>query len=295
MNEIVTIRQSFRTLLWSCLLLPCVVLTAEVPDRTIVYARPIQDGDSSQLYQVRLLAAALNKMGIRHHLVASEVPMVQGRSLRTVAEKHGIDVFWSVTTTEREQLLAPVRFPIDKGLYGWRILLLSPRQSQSGATLLHFNDLKKLLLTQGHDWPDTEILRFNKLKVLPSNQYSTMFEMVANNRVDAFPRSVLEVWRELAEAKVQLPVESSLVLYYPTALYYFFSREQQELAHQVEQGLELMLQSGEFEAMFMQEFGDAIARSKLAERQLIQLRNPLLPVATPLDRAELWYKPTQVQ
>ncbi|MFC0049618.1 hypothetical protein [Rheinheimera tilapiae] len=294
MNEMFTVRQSFRTLLWSCLLLPCMALTAEIPAKTIVYARPIQDGDSSQLYQVRLLAAALNKMGIRHQLVASEVPMVQGRSLRTVAEKHGIDVFWSVTTTGREQLLTPVRFPIDKGLYGWRILLLSPQQAQS-APLLQLNDLKKLLLTQGHDWPDTEILRFNKLKVVPSNQYSSMFEMVSNNRVDAFPRSVLEIWREQAEAKVQLPVEASLVLYYPTALYYFFSREQQELAHQVEQGLELMLQSGEFEAMFMQEFGDAIARSKLAERHLIQLRNPLLPTATPLDRTELWYIPTQVQ
>lgn len=294
MNEMFTVRQSFRTLLWSCLLLPCMALTAEIPDKTIVYARPIQDGDSSQLYQVRLLAAALNKMGIRHQLVASEVPMVQGRSLRTVAEKHGIDVFWSVTTTEREQLLTPVRFPIDKGLYGWRILLLSPQQAQS-TPLLQLNDLKKLLLTQGHDWPDTEILRFNKLKVVPSNQYSSMFEMVSNNRVDAFPRSVLEIWREQAEAKVQLPVESHLVLYYPTALYYFFSHEQQELAHQVEQGLELMLQSGEFEAMFMQEFGDAIARSKLAERHVIQLRNPLLPAATPLDRTELWYKPTQVQ
>ena len=75
--------------------------------------------------------------------------MVQGRSLRTVAEKHGIDVFWSVTTTEREQLLTPVRFPIDKGLYGWRILLLSPQQLQSAALLLHLRDLKKLLLTQG--------------------------------------------------------------------------------------------------------------------------------------------------
>lgn len=295
MNEMFTVRQSFRTLLWSCLLLPYMALTAEIPDKTIVYARPIQDGDSSQLYQVRLLAAALNKMGIRHQLVASEVPMVQGRSLRTVAEKHGIDVFWSVTTTEREQLLTPVRFPIDKGLYGWRILLLSPQQSQSAAPLLHLRDLKKLLLTQGHDWPDAEILRFNKLKVVPSNQYSSMFEMVASSRVDAFPRSVLEIWREQSEARLQLPVESSLVLHYPTALYYFFSHEQQELAHQVEQGLELMLQSGEFEAMFMQEFGNAIARSKLAERHVIQLRNPLLPAATPLARAELWYRPTQVQ
>lgn len=295
MNNRVTVRRGIRTLLWCGVLAQNIALAEETVSKKIVYARPIQDGDSSQLYQVRLLAAALNKMGIRHQLVASEVPMVQDRSLRTVAEKNGIDVFWSVTTIEREQLLEPVRFPIDKGLFGWRLLLLSPRQAQSSAPLLQLSDLKKLLMTQGHDWPDTEILRYNKLKVLPSNQYSSMFEMVSSSRVDAFPRSVLEIWREQTESAVQLPVEASMVLHYPAALYYFFSREQQALAHQVEQGLELMLKSGEFEMMFMQEFGAAIAKSRLAERHIIQLQNPLLPAATPLGRAELWYQPHPTQ
>lgn len=258
---------------------------------TIVYAKPIQQGDSHQLYQVRLLSAALQHAGVAHHLLEADTPMVQGRSLRTVAIENGIDVFWSVTTIEREHLLTPVRFPIDKGLFGWRLLLLSPQTAAKSLNINSVVDLKKLVFTQGHDWPDAEILQANKLKVLLSNQYHSMFEMLATNRVDAFPRSVLEIWRERSEASKPLPVESGIVLHYPTALYYFFSPRQQHLAQQVEIGLERMLKNGEFERMFQQEFAEALALSKLDKRKIIELKNPLFPPATPLHRAELWYQP----
>jgi len=260
---------------------------------TIVYAKPIQQGDSHKLYQVRLLSAALRHAGITHQLVEAEVPMVQDRSLRTVAVENGIDVFWSVTTIEREHLLTSVRFPIDKGLFGWRLLLISPKTAEKFPHIGSLQDLKKLLFTQGHDWPDAEILQANKLKVLLSNEYHSMFEMLASNRVDAFPRSVLEIWRERTEASQPLPVEPSIVLHYPAALYYFFSPRQQQLAQQVELGLERMLKNGEFERMFQQEFAEALALSKLDKRLVIELKNPLFPQATPLHRNELWYQPSK--
>jgi len=283
------------TFCWLLLVQPALYLSssckaATTKPVTLVYAKPIQQGDSSKLYQVRLLSAALHHAGVEHQLVEADVPMVQDRSLRTVAVENGIDVFWSVTTIEREQLLTPVRFPIDKGLFGWRLLLLSPQTAAKAPDLSSLPNLKKLVFTQGHDWPDTEILRSNKLKVLVSNHYHSMFEMLASGRVDAFPRSVLEIWRELSEVSRPLPVEADIVLHYPTALYYFFSPRQQQLAHQVELGLELMLKNGEFERMFQQEFAEALALSKLDKRQVIELRNPLLPAATPLHRPELWFQ-----
>lgn len=174
-------------LLQPALYLPSSCGAATTKPVTLVYAKPIQQGDSSKLYQVRLLSAALQHAGVKHQLVEADVPIVQDRSLRTVAVENGIDVFWSVTTIEREQLLTPVRFPIDKGLFGWRLLLLSPQAAAKTADLRSLTTLKKLVYTQGHDWPDTEILRANKLKVLVSNQYHSMFEMLATNRVDASP------------------------------------------------------------------------------------------------------------
>lgn len=276
------------------LLLLTVLITADAVAasssvRVIVYAKPFQQGDSHQMYQVKLLSAALDKVGIAHLLVPSQTPMLQERALRTIAGNDGVDVFWSLTTLDREQHLRPVRFPIDKGLYGWRLLLVKP--GHSSMKIQRLADLQTWVLTQGHDWPDTPILLRNALQVVTSNNFASMVELVKIGRVAAFPRSAIEIWSEIDQQNLALTVEPGVALHYPIALYYFFSKEQEQLAQQVELGLELLRESGEFEAMFQAEFGESLRRSALAQRRVIELTNPLLPKLTPLDRPELWYQP----
>lgn len=260
--------------------------------RVIVYGQPFQSGDSHDMYQVRLLSAALSKVGVNHLLVPSPTPMLQERALRTIAANDGVDVFWSLTTPEREQQLRPVRFPIDKGLYGWRLLLVKAQPEE--LKIKGVADLQSLVFTQGHDWPDTTVLTRNGLQVVTSNNFASMVELVNMGRVDAFPRSTLEIWSEIKQHGLSLSVEPSVVIHYPIALYYFFSKDQELLAQQVERGLELLRQSGEFEVMFQAEFGDALRHSKLDQRRIISLQNPFLPQLTPLDRPELWYQPADV-
>ncbi len=276
------------------LLLLTVLITADAVAasssvRVIVYAKPFQQGDSHQMYQVKLLSAALDKVGIAHLLVPSQTPMLQERALRTIAGNDGVDVFWSLTTLDREQHLRPVRFPIDKGLYGWRLLLVKP--GHSSMKIQRLADLQTWVLTQGHDWPDTPILLRNALQVVTSNNFASMVELVKIGRVAAFPRSAIEIWSEIDQQNLALTVEPGVALHYPIALYYFFSNEQEQLAQQVELGLELLRESGEFEAMFQAEFGESLRRSALAQRRVIELTNPLLPKLTPIDRPELWYQP----
>lgn len=257
--------------------------------RVIVYAKPFQQGDSRLSYQVKLLSAALDKAGVAHLLVPSQTPMLQERALRTIAANDGVDVFWSLTTIEREQYLSPVRFPIDKGLYGWRLLLVKSGHTASSPQRLL--DLQNWTFTQGHDWPDTTVLQRNGLQVITSNNFDSMIELVNIGRVNAFPRSAIEIWTELDQQQRGLDVEPNVVLRYPTALYYFFSKEQEQLARQVERGLELLRISGEFEEMFQAEFAESLRRSALSQRRVIELQNPFLPQLTPLNRPELWYQP----
>ncbi len=283
-----------RLALWFCTSLLALVsncsMAAQSSVRVIVYAKPFQQGDSHQMYQVKLLSAALDKVGVAHLLVPSETPMLQERALRTIAANDGVDVFWSLTTLEREKQLRPVRFPIDKGLYGWRLLLV--KAGHPAMKIQRLADLQTWILTQGHDWPDTPILMRNNLQVVTSNNFDSMVELVNIGRVSAFPRSALEIWTEIDQHRLSLSVEPEVVVHYPIALYYFFSKEQEQLALQVEQGLELMRQSGEFEAMFQAEYGEALRKSKLSQRRVIELKNPFLPKSTPLDRPELWLQPS---
>jgi hypothetical protein len=58
------------------------------------------------------------------------------------------------------------------------------------------DDLRQLQAGQGHDWPDTEILRFNGLNVQVSASYESLFTMLRAQRFDYFPRSIIEIWDE---------------------------------------------------------------------------------------------------
>lgn len=254
----------------------------------IVFGYPHQIVDPLTLYPIRLLRAALDKSGEPFALQASPVPMVQDRSLREIAAGNQVDVFWSMTSIEREQYLLPVRIPIDKGLFGWRLFLTTEKNQHLTEDVQTIAQLKKLMILQGHDWPDTKILQSNKLKVITSNQYRSMFNMIATGRAELFPRSILEVWKEIALEKHQLRVDPRLSIYYPTALYFFVSKSQPALAQRIEKGLNQMIASGEFEQLFLEEYGAELAEAVATKRRVIYLENPFLPKETPLDRKELW-------
>ena len=60
------------------------------------------------------------------------------------------------------------------------------------------------------------------------------------------------------------------------------------LAAQLQRGLDAAVADGSLPRLFQQRFGDLVRRHQLAQRQQLQLRNPLLPPATPLDRPDYW-------
>lgn len=279
-------------LLQVCFMDISIVQSAE-PEHPIqlIYAQSIQGQDPTQQYPVELLKQAFDAVGVSVNLVGTDAPMVQQRSLKAIAADKTIDVFWSLTNQEREELLLPVRIPIDKGLYGWRILLLAAHRATPLGDIRSLADLKQLNLLQGHDWPDTEILRYHHLNVQTSTQYQSLFTMLAKQRADAFPRSVLEVWQEIARYPGMYKVDQQVVIKYQTALYYFFHKDNQQLAKKLEEGLNLMIADGSFDVLFQQYFGEDIAKTCLAKRRVISIENPFLPVATPIHREELWFQP----
>lgn len=114
--------------------------------------------------------------------------------------------------------------------------------------------------------------------------------MLQAQRFDYFPRSVIEIWDELEHPRAkQLVVDPHVLLHYPTAMYFFFSRKRPELAETVRIGMEKAIADGSFERLFQQHFAASLQRAQLDQRQLIELHNPLLPSATPLQRRELWF------
>ncbi|HEY9027210.1 MAG TPA: hypothetical protein VIP05_23155 [Burkholderiaceae bacterium] len=273
------------------LLLAC-ALGAASARTVVVYPRAETARDDRDRYPVQLLKLALQKAQVDVDLKPHPVFMLQVRALREVEQRSGLDVVWTMTSREREQALLPIRIPIDRGLLGWRLLLIDPAREPQFARLHALDELKTLRGGQGADWPDTTILRSAGLAIDESARYGDLFQKLAAGRIDYFPRSVQEIWGELDAHRQQgFVIEPTLALHYPAAMYFFVNKQRADLAADIRRGLDIALRDGSFDALFQQYFGDVLRRSRLGERQVFELRNPLLPPETPLQDARLWYRP----
>lgn len=257
----------------------------------VIYPKAESGIDHRQSYPLRLLKLALDRAGVPVVLKASELPMQQSRALLELQYGTGVDVVWTVTSKERERQLLPVRIPIDRGLLGWRLLLIrnGDRRFQEIASV---SELSALLGGQGHDWPDLGILKGNGLSIVGASTYEGLFHMLSRGHIDYFPRAVEEAPVEVAgRASLGITIEPSLLLHYPSALYFFVSPRNPALADLIGRGLESSLRDGSFQALWDEAFEESVKAARLSQRRLIALDNPDLPALTPLDRKELWFAP----
>ncbi len=258
--------------------------------------RSIGVADPQLLYIRRLVELALEQAGVEVALTLVDKEMAQGRSLLELARGDGpLDLMWTMTTRQRETSgLLPVRIPIDRGLMGWRLLLVRRDDLTRWRRLRKLADLRPLLAGQGHDWPDTEILRANGLKVLTSATHDALFRMLASGRFDYLPRAIMEVDAELADNRhPRRAVVPGLMLHYPAASYLFVSPRRPDLARLLQVGLEKAVAEGSLQRLHQAHFGAALRAYPVSREGVIHLSNPLLPPDTPLQRRELWLRPGQ--
>jgi len=258
---------------------------------------PHQGAQSSLIYRysLELLDAALKAGGwrgeLREHAHAAGEELHQGVWAREMAlGTPGFDVCWFMTNADRERRLHAVRVPMYRGLFGWRLLLVAKGQQARFAGLRGAQDWRQVGLVQGQDWPDTDILRANGLRVSTPARFDTMLDWLRQGRVDAFPRAVVEAFVE-AEAHPGVEVESQWALHYPAALYFFVNRRRPLLLAALRQGMEFLVVSGRLQQMFDARFAPLLARAELGRRRVLRLRNPMLPAGTPVDRSALWWAP----
>lgn len=258
----------------------------------IHYPRAESAADERVNYYSQLLTLCLTKSGKAYQPEPTRFHVEQERGLQLVEFNRGLEVIWTFTTPTREEKLMPIRIPIDRGLFGWRVFLIKESDQPLFDAIENPEQLARLRAGQGHDWPDTDILKANHFFVSGSTTYEGLFDMLARNHIQYFPRSLLEIELELnSHPNHGLAIESHLVLHYPTALYFFVNKKNTELAADIEKGLRIAIEDGSFKKLFDHHFNDTIRRSDLSKRKIISINNPLLPPQTPLSEARYWFSP----
>ncbi|AFU97594.1 substrate-binding periplasmic protein [Simiduia agarivorans] len=290
-----------RQLLKTLLLLPCLAMATTAasdspPQVTLEVNIPRGEiSNSGHLsYVIALLQLALEKSKQPHErieLVPIEEDLTQARLIAELIRSPDLDVIWTMTSREREALIRPIRIPILKGLLGQRVFLIRADRQAEFSRIKTIAQLAQLRAGQGSHWPDTEILRANGLNVHTSPHYELLFTMLKGGRFDYFPRGINEAWPELAAHPDEgLAIESELLLQYPAPMYFFVKHEDSALAQRIEKGLNMIIDSGEMDTLFLNHpsIKPVLESAALTNRRVFMLNNPTLPEQTPLHDRRLW-------
>lgn len=266
-------------------------VSAQSASWQITYPRPLASATTIDEYPLKLLSLALDQTGVNYQLIPSVNIQPKGKTLDRLEDNREVNIVWSMTNPQREKDLLPIRIPIFKGLIGWRLLLIRQDMAERFTYIQQLDHLLKLSPLQGRDWPDTKILQSNGFDVITDRTQSALINMLSNAQGDFFPRSIIEVWEELAnsDAANKLQVQASLGIHYPAAIYFFVNKSSVPLANLIERGLEKAIENGKFEALFIDNYKAYIDKAQIENRTFYSLENNFLPDKTPLDRKELWF------
>lgn len=284
-------------LVFSFVVLACAShsLLAQTPTTTLSVKYTSSTDDAlfeRDQYFIALLKLAAEKSNVPLQLIPVRLPdQVETRDIINL-NKGVIDVHWMHTSNKLELLLTPVLVPLDRGLFGWRMILLDKKNPELLKQVQSLADLRQFTVVQGYDWPDTPILAANGFKVETSTNRQALFRMLQRNRAELFPRSILEVWGEMEDKRnSSLVLDTHLLVYYPTCFYFFTAKDNKALAAALEYGLNRAVEDGSLQALFHRYYDELINKANLQERKIIKLNNPLLPPATPLHKPEYWLLP----
>jgi hypothetical protein len=269
----------------------------------LIHPRAESATDTRYQYDWVVLRTAMDKTRASfgtYEIREAEQQMVASRVEYEMESRDGsINIFVRSSTIDLEKRFLPIRIPVDRGLLGYRIMLVRNADLPQFAAVHHLDDLRKFRIGQGKGWADVGILKSAGFQVIEGDSYDGLFSMLTAERFDAFSRSVDEALREYDKQHDTHPtiaVEPTLLLHYPLPRYFFVRRDAQgqQFAKRIESGLEMMVHDGSLAALFFQFKGDLIKQAGLDKRKVLKISNPLLPPETPLARAELWYDPLEV-
>ncbi|WP_334012909.1 hypothetical protein [Alteromonas sp. S167] len=263
--------------------------TLKVFDTHVEHVRTLPgsqfDYDSHDYY-TSLLRLALSKTESEYgkaKLTFTKERLVQSRIMKELEGKGGIDVFWTVTSKERETTAIPVRVPLLNGIMGLRVSLVLEENLSNFTVLNKGNSLTEMVAGQGHDWPDYEILHSNGFLVLGTSTYDLLVELLKKERIDYFPRALNEAIVEQKALKNKgIVIEPNYVLYYPSYIFFFVSKAKPELASRIEKGLKIAVEDGSFLKLFKSYVDTEHLNNELdlANRTMLRLQNPLLSEET---------------
>lgn len=277
------------------------VLLAALPSLAMSPARALDvrvavksKHDASQEYPMALLRFVLDKSGVPYTLGFSDAGVTtQARDILRLKKNDGINLGWFGTSPELERDLVPIRFPIWRGLLGFRVFIIHKDRQPEFDKVDTLQDLRRFTGEQGIGWSDIRILEHAGLKQ-EATPYDAIFAKINAGRADYFSRGIAEAFREVEGRQSEFPnlaVERHILLVYRFAGFFFTNKENPELARALEEGFRRAYADGSFVKFF---YGHPAVKAVLEKANIegrirIEIPNPLLTPETEAIPDEYWH------
>ena len=262
----------------------CVVFqTVPANAETVFTVRgPEYPGDTRMEYDYDLMKLALD-LTVESHgpykLVKTPIGLNYKRAME-FAQKRTFPNFFmrNVVSQDALQELTAVKFPVERGIAGYRVAFIKPNLQEEIGQVENISDLRKYDIIQGIGWPDNLILKANGLRVLAGPSFSSIRDMVVNDRAQLFLRGANEILQEYQQQTDDIPlaVEKHVLIYYPFPRLLFTAKENTEAANRVEIGLLKACKNGSFTELWEKHFLKNLEKLDLKSRKTILLKNPFL-------------------
>ncbi len=196
-----------------------------------------------------------------------------------------------VASDERHNTYIPVKIPLRKGLLNYRLLVAKKDEATKYSQIQTLDELKQFKFGLVDSWVTTGILTSSGFDVVPIIDSGRLLGMLAAGRYDLTLRGANEVFTELniddpdGEKYAVVP---NIGVYINSPTYIFISKQAPVLAERLQKGLEIMLDSGQFDEIFYRWHEDHIANANLEQRSFIELNNPTLTLSDIPTKPKYW-------
>jgi len=287
-------------LVWSLSLQILVCFSAKIfATETVLINNSLSTQDSRYTYPKKLLQRILDVTETEFQtsvVKATNNVMTRARVLRELERGLNIHVMAEAPKPEWNTRLLSIRIPIRKGIQGYRLFLIKKRDQARLNAISSFDVFKNLPTGSGIGWSTTRVLKDHKFNVITGTNYEGLFGMLMLDRFTTFGRGINEAFDELAqhgEQHPELTIDEKFLLFIPLPTYFFVSPKKPELRDRIEIGLKQLIHTGEFEAIFHEEFGALIHKANLASRTAFRISNPNLTKDDPVNNEAYWFNPKQ--
>lgn len=290
-----TAKPKLLGLIWIIILAWSIFPSASLASVVEIKLPIVSQNNQRDNFQISMLKLVLEKAGVDYKITLAPVVYSQARivhELKTGSDK--INLYWMGTSDELERELRPIRFPVYRGLLGYRVFIINKRHQVRFDGVKSLEDLQKFIGIQGIGWTDTAILEHSGLRQL-TGRYANIFKMInSGDRVDYFSRGISEGYVEVASRQnndPELAIEKKLLLVYPFAMFFFTNSENTALAKTLEKGFRKAYQDGSFHQFFYNHphIREMFEQTDIQNRLRIDIPNPFLPPETLAIPKQYWH------